>query len=103
MNVGQTWGNTVNPTKYVECKEGKPYNPGDAVPGAKELLAEEVPTECLDWPDFRKLRGAQMFVKGKYASAFYKDNGYWKIAVKNGHHANSSKAVFKFFKEVEKA
>ena len=44
-----------------------------------------------------------MFIKGKSASAFYKKNGYWKIAVNNGHHANSSKAVFKFFKEVARA
>ena len=70
---------------------------------AKELLAEKVPQACLGYPDSKKNRGAAMFRKGKAAQAFYKANGYWKIAVKNGHHANSSKAVFKFFKEVERA
>ena len=88
---------------FIECELGTAYNPGPAVDGAKELLAEKVPQACLGYPDYKKNRGAAMFRKGKAAQAFYKANGYWKIAVKNGHHANSSKAVFKFFKEVERA
>ena len=105
--VGQAWGNGVQglgiAAKYVECELGEPHKPGPAVLGAEELLAEAVPQACLGYPDYRKLRGANMFIKGKSASAFYKKNGYWKIAVNNGHHANSSKAVFKFFKEVARA
>ena len=71
--------------------------------GAEELVAEAVPEACLGYPDYKKDRGSTMFKKGKKASAFYKKNGYYKIAVNNGHHANSSKAVFKFFKEVARA
>ena len=71
--------------------------------GAEELLAEAVPQACLDYPDYSKGRGTNMFIKGSSARAFYKKNGYYKIAVNNGHHANSSKAVFKFFKEVARA
>ena len=73
------------------------------MPGAEEWPAEDVPEECLDYPDYRHDRGNKMFRKGKNAQAFYKANGYYKIAVNNGHHANSSKAVFKFFKEVARA
>ena len=87
---------------FIECEEGTPYKPGPAVPGAKELVADEVPEECLGYPDYKKKRGANFFIKGEQASTFYKENGYWKIAV-YGHRAYSSKAVVKFFKEVARA
>ena len=102
-NVGQAWGQSADAAKYVECELGEPYKPGPAVDGAEELVAEAVPEACLGYPDYIKNRGNKMFIKGTTASAFYKKNGYWKIAVNNGHHANSSKAVFKFFKKVERA
>ena len=103
--VGQAWGYLAgdDAPKYVQCLEGTPHKPGPAVPGAKEWPAEAVPTECLLYPDYKEDRGSQMFKKGKSAKAFYKANGYYKIAVNNGHYANSSKAVFKFFKEVARA
>ena len=101
-NVGQAWGKSADPVKYIECREGTPNNPGPAVPGAKEWPAEAVPTECLGYPDYKKKRGTNMFRKGK-KNRFYNANGYYKIAVNNGHHANSSKAVFKFFKAVKRA
>jgi len=106
-NAGKAWGNAItmveNAAKYVECKEGTKNNPGPAVDGAEEWLADEVPEACLGYPDYAKKRGANMFIKGNSASAFYKKNGYWRIAVFGGHHGNSSKAVFKFFKEVARA
>ena len=101
--MGRAWGSAADPAKFVECYEGTPYNPGDAVPGAKELLAQAVPQACLGYTDYKENRGWNFFAKGSNATVFYKNNGYWKIAVNNGHHANSSKAVFKFFKEVERA
>ena len=84
---------------YVECSEGTPNNPGPAVLGAEELLAEAVPEKCLGYPDYKKKRGTHFFKKsGKKApQVFYEANGYWKIAVKG------SRSVFKFFKEVKRA
>ena len=69
--------------------------------GAEELVAEAVPQACLGYPDYKKGRGKNMFQKGRYP--FYKDNGYHKIPVNNGHHPNSKQAVFKYFKKVEPA
>ena len=101
-NVGQAWGKSADPDKYIECREGTKNNPGPAVPGAEAWLAEDVPEKCLGFPDYKEGRGMNLFAKGSRASVFYKNNGYWKIAVNNGHHPNSSKAVFKFFKKVER-
>ena len=98
-NVGRAWGKSANPAKYVECKEGTAHNPGPAVDGAEELVAEAVPEACLGYPDYKHNRGNKFFMKSgpKAAQLFYKANGYWKIAVKG------SRSVFKFFKEVKRA
>ena len=104
-NVGRAWGKSAGEKapKYIECYEGAPYNPGPAVPGAKAWPASKVPQECLGYPDYKEGHGKKKFRKGKDASSFYKDNGYHKIPVNNGHHPNSKQAVFKFFKEVKPA
>ena len=104
-NVGRAWGKSAGEKapKYIECYEGAPYNPGPAVPGAKAWPASKVPQECLGYPDYKEGHGKKKFRKGKDASSFYKDNGYHKIPVNNGHHPNSKQAVFKFFKEVARA
>ena len=89
---------------FVQCFEGTAHNPGDAVPGAEDWLAEEVPEACLGYPDYKKKRGANMFIKGEQASPFYKENGYWKIKVyKAGGYGRGGQPVFKFFKEFKRA
>ena len=102
--MGQAWGAGADATKYVECELGEPYKPGPAVDGAEELVAEAVPEACLDYPNYSKGRGANMFIKAEdSASDFYKKNGYWKIKVYKAGGWGRGKGVWKFFKEVERA
>ena len=98
-SLGRRNAKISNAALYIECLEGTPNNPGPAVPGAEELVAEAVPEKCLGYPDYKYDRGNGFFKKSgtKAAQLFYKANGYYKIAVKG------SKSVFKFFKEVKRA
>ena len=101
--MGRAIGKSANPIKLIECEEGTPYNPGDAVPGAEELVADAVPEACLGYPDYKYGRGNGFFKKGSSARAFYKKNGYHKLKVYKAGGYNRGKVVYKFFKEVVKS